>query len=165
MPTSSASPWRSRCYRAWPSASFPAWRASRVDLNDVLKDGGRTGGGGRRRGSVALLVAEIALSMALLVGAGLMLRGLVSEQRRLPGVDPERLLTADILLGGPRYFRKTPHDTNLVTPQAEVFYDRLLERVRALPGVTRAGIMSRLPMDVWMHYVSLGDRPCRRRAG
>jgi putative ABC transport system permease protein len=138
---------------------LPALRASRVDLNDALKDGGRTGDGGRRRGRVALLVTEVALSMVLLVGAGLMLRGLMAEQRKLPGFDPERLLTADILLGGPRYFSKTPHDTNLVTPQAESFYDQLLERVRVLPGVTRTGIISRLPMDVWMHYVSLSDRP------
>lgn len=137
---------------------LPALRASRIDLNDVLKEGGRTGGMGRGRGSTALLVAEVALSMILLVGAGLMLRGLLAEQRRLPGFDPERLLTADLLLGGPKYFSKTPNDTNLVTPQAEAFYDQLLERVRALPGVTRAGIISRLPMDVWMHYVTPGDR-------
>ena len=100
--------------------------------------------------------------MVLLVGAGLMLRGLLAEERRLPGFDPERLLTADVLLGGPRYFSKTPHDTNLVTPHAEVFYDRLLERVRALPGVTTAGIISRLPMDVWMHYFTLLDRPAQK---
>ncbi len=143
---------------------LPALRASRVDLNDALKDGGRTGGGGRARGSVALLVVEVSLSMVLLVGAGLMLRGLLAEQRRLPGFDPNRLLTADILLGGPRYFSKTPHDTNLVTPQAEVFYDRLLERVRALPGVTLAGVISRLPMDVWMHYVTLGERPAPKES-
>src|SRR4029079_8119262 len=110
-----------------------ALRASRVDLNDVLKEGGRTGGMGRGRGSTVLLVVEVALSMILLVGAGLTLSGLLAEQRRLPGFDPERLLTADLLLGGPKYFSKTPHDTNLVTPQAEAFYDQLLERVRALP--------------------------------
>jgi len=141
---------------------LPALRASRVDLNEALKEGGRTGGVGRRRGSIALLVTEISLSMVLLVGAGLMLRGLLAEERRLPGFDPERLLTADVLLGGPRYFSKTPHDTNLVTPHAEVFYDRLLERVRALPGVTTAGIISRLPMDVWMHYFTLLDRPAQK---
>jgi putative ABC transport system permease protein len=137
----------------------PALRTSRVDLNEALKEGGRTGGVVRRRGRNALLVAEVSLSMVLLVGAGLMLRGLMAEQRKLPGFDPERLLTADILLGGPKYFVKTPHDTNLVTPMAEGFYDRLLERVRAMPGVTRAGIISRLPMDVWMHYFTFVDRP------
>jgi putative ABC transport system permease protein len=141
---------------------LPAVRASRVDLNDALKDGARGGSVARRRGSLALLVAEISLSMILLVGAGLMLRGLLAEQRRLPGFDPERLLTADILLGGPKYFSKTPHDTNLVTPKAEAFYDQLLERVRAQPGVTRAGVISRLPMDVWMHNVSLGTQPAPR---
>jgi putative ABC transport system permease protein len=138
---------------------LPALRTSRVDLNEALKEGGRTGGFVRRRGRNALLVAEVSLSMVLLVGAGLMLRGLIAEQRKLPGFDPERLLTADILLGGPKYFSKTAHDTNLVTPQAEVFYDQLLDRVRALPGVTRAGIISRLPMNVWMHYFSVGGRP------
>ena len=137
----------------------PALRASRVDLNDALKQGGRSGGAGRRRGRHALLVAEVSVSMVLLVGAGLMLRGLMAEQRRLPGFDPERLLTADILLGGPKYFVKTPRDTNLVTPMAEAFYDRLLERVRAMPGVSRAGIISHLPMDVWMHYFTLVGRP------
>jgi len=141
---------------------LPALRASRVDLNDAFKEGGRTGGGIQRRGSIVLLVVEVSLSMVLLVGAGLMFRGLMAEQRRLPGFDARRLLTADVLLGGPRYFSKTPHDTNLVTPQVDVFYDGLLERVRALPGVTRAGIISRLPMDVWMHYVTLLDRPAQK---
>jgi len=141
---------------------LPAWRASRVDLNDVLKEGGRTSGVGRGRVGTALLVVEVSLAMVLLVGAGLMMSGFLAEQRRLPGFDPERLLTADLLLGGPKYFSKTSRDTNLVTPQAEAFYDQLLERVRALPGVTRAGIISRLPMDVWMHYVTLGDRPAEK---
>ena len=54
----------------------PALRASRVDLNDVLKQGARGSSGGRRRGRSLLLVAEVALSMVLLVGAGLMMRSL-----------------------------------------------------------------------------------------
>ena len=79
---------------------LPALRASRVDLNEVLKEGGRGGSGGRRRGRSALLVAEVALSMVLLVGAGLMMHGFLGEQSQLPGFPVERLLTADILLGG-----------------------------------------------------------------
>ena len=138
---------------------MPALRASRVDLNDVLKEGARGSSGGRRRGRSLLLVAEVALSMVLLVGAGLMMRSFLGEQRKLPGFDTTRLLTADILLGGAKYFNKTPQDTNVVTPQVEVFYDRLLERVRALPGVTRAGIISRLPADVWTHPFTIVGRP------
>jgi putative ABC transport system permease protein len=138
---------------------IPALRASRVDLNDVLKEGARGSSGGRRRGRGLLLVAEVALSMVLLVGAGLMMRSFLGEQRKLPGFDTTRLLTADILLGGAKYFHKTPEDTNVVTPHVEVFYDQLLERVRALPGVTRAGIVSRLPADVSTHPFTIAGRP------
>jgi putative ABC transport system permease protein len=138
---------------------MPALRASRVDLNDVLKEGARGSSGGRRRGRSLLLVAEVALSMVLLVGAGLMMRSFLGEQRKLPGFDTTRLLTADIMLGGAKYASKTLQDTNVVTPQVERFYDQLLERVRALPGVTRAGIISRLPADVWTHPFTIVGRP------
>jgi putative ABC transport system permease protein len=138
---------------------LPAMRASRADLNEVLKEGPRGSSGKGRGGRNALLVAEVALSMVLLVGAGLMMRGFLREQRDLPGFDTTRLLTADILLGGTKYFDKTPQDMNLVTPQSEMFFDQLLERVRALPGVTRAGIISRLPFDVWTHPFSIVGRP------
>ena len=136
----------------------PALRASRIDLVEVMKEGGRGGSGARRRGRSALLVAEVALSMVLLVGAGLMMRALLREQRDLPGFDTRGLLTADILLGGTKYFDKTPQDMNLVTPQVEAFYDRVLERVRAIPGVARAGIISRLPLDVWSHPFAIVGR-------
>ena len=134
-------------------------RASRVDLNDVLKEGGRGGSGTRQRGRAALLVAEVGLSMVLLVGAGLMMRAFVREQKELPGFDTRNLLSADILLGGTRYFDKTPEDMNVVTPAVEVFYDRVLERVRALPGVERAGIASRLPFQVWTHPFVIVGKP------
>jgi predicted permease len=137
---------------------MPALRASRVDLNEVLKEGARGSSGGRRRARSMLLVAEVALSMVLLVGAGLMMRGFLREQRDLPGFDTTRLLTADILLGGTKYFDKSTHDTNLVTGESERFYDQLLERVRALPGVTRAGVISRLPIDVWTHPFTIVGR-------
>ncbi len=138
---------------------LPALRASRVDLNDVLKEGGRGGSGARRRGRSALLVAEVGLSMVLLVGAGLMMRAFLREQKALPGFDTRKLLTADILLGGTKYFDKTPQDMNVVTPDVEIFYDRVLERVRAIPGVERAGIASRLPFEVWTHPFTILGRP------
>jgi putative ABC transport system permease protein len=126
----------------------PALQASRVDVNDVLKEGGRGGSGTRRRGRRALLVAEVSLAMVLLLGAGLMMRGFMREQGKLPGFSTERLVTGEILLGGTRYFDKTPQDMNLVTPQVEAFYDQVLQRVRALPGVKQAGIISKLPMQI-----------------
>jgi putative ABC transport system permease protein len=138
---------------------LPALRASRTDLNEVLKEGARGTSSSRRGGRSALLVAEVALSMVLLVGAGLMMRGFLREQRDLPGFDTTRLLTADILLGGTKYFDKTPQDMNLVTPQAEIFFDQVLERVRATPGVFRAGIISHLPFDVWYEPFTIVSRP------
>jgi putative ABC transport system permease protein len=138
---------------------LPALRASRIDLVDVLKEGGRGGSGARRRGRSALLVAEVGLSMVLLVGAGLMMRALLHERNALPGFDTRGLLTADILLGGTKYFDKTPQDMNLVTPNVEAFYDRVLERVRAIPGVAHAGITSRLPVSVWTHPFAIVGRP------
>ena len=137
----------------------PALRTSRTDLNEVLKEGARGTSGKGVGGRSALLIAEVALSMVLLVGAGLMMRGFLQEQRNLPGFDTSRLLTADILLGGTKYFDKTPQDMNLVTSQPEIFYDQVLERVRALPGVARAGIISRLPFDVWTHPFTIVGRP------
>ena len=138
---------------------LPAVRASRTDLNEVLKEGTR-GSSGKGTGSrSALLVAEVALSMVLLVGAGLMIRGFVREQRNLPGFDTTRLLTAEILLGGTKYFDKTPQDMNLVTSQPEIFYDQVLDRVRAIPGVTRAGIISHLPLEVWYQPFTIVGRP------
>ncbi len=138
---------------------LPALRASRADLNEVLKEGTRGSSGGSSGGRSVLLVAEVALSMVLLVGAGLMMRGFLKEQRDLPGFDTARLLTADILLGGTKYFDKTPQDMNLVTSQAEIFYDQVLDRVRAIPGVSHAGIISHLPFDIWYQPFTIVGRP------
>jgi len=138
---------------------IPALQASRVDVNDVLKEGGRGGSGTRRRGRSILLVAEVSLAMVLLLGAGLMMRGFMREQSNLPGFSTERLVTGEILLGGTRYFDKTPQDMNLVTPQVEVFYDQVLERVRALPGVKQAGIISKLPLQIEPFPFQISGQP------
>lgn len=138
---------------------LPALRASRVDLNDILKDTGRSSTGSRMRGRSALLVAEVALSMVLLVGAGLMMRGFLQEQSEIPGFDTRQLLTADILLGGPKYFEKIPGDMNRVAPESTRFFERVLEGVRAVPGVQSASVISHLPLSLEPHPFAVVGRP------
>ena len=111
----------------------PAARLLRSDLTDSMKEGGgnATTGGGRRRFRNALVVAEMALAVVLLVGAGLMLRTLWSLQRdrsRLQSV--RRADDADFAAG--RRPTRTP-------AQVVDFYSRLIERIGAVPGVTRRG--------------------------
>ena len=136
----------------------PALAASRPDLQDPLKEGQR-GGTHSTLARGLLVAAEVALAAVLLAGAGLLMRSFLREQSALPGFETERLVTGEILLGGTRYFDKTPQDMNQVTSECEAFFDRVLERVRALPGVRQAGIISRLPFDVWGVPFTVVGRP------
>ena len=117
----------------------PAVRALRVDLTDSLKDGaqGASSGGGRQRYRHALVVVEMALAVVLLVGAGLMLRSLWALQRVQLGFDPSQVLTMRLSLPATSY--QTPE-------QVVDFYSRLVDRVRALPGVRVAGAVRALPL-------------------
>ena len=105
----------------------PALRAIRIDLTDSLKDGSQSvsGGGARQRFRNGLVVVEMALAVVLLVGAGLMLRSLWSLQRVELGFDPSSVLTMRISL---------PQSSYEKPEQVVAFYQRLLERVRALPA-------------------------------
>ncbi|MGD2115812.1 MAG: ABC transporter permease, partial [Acidobacteriota bacterium] len=117
----------------------PALRASRPDLQKTLKEGGKTdagAGGGRLRS--ALVVAEVALALVVLVGAGLMVRSFLGLSRVDPGFDPDHLLTAQLYLSPTRY----PEGHQKVA-----YGERLLERLRSLPGVRHAGAVSGLPMS------------------
>jgi predicted permease len=116
----------------------PALEASNPDLNETLKEGGRSGAaGGRHRLRSLLVVAEIALSLVLLVGAGLMMRSFVSLQNVNAGIKPEGVLTMYIALPGAKYRE----------PEKRIaFFGQLLERVRAIPGVQSAGTNSGLPL-------------------
>ena len=118
----------------------PAWRAARVDLTDSLKEGGLQGSAGvaRQRLRRALVVAEMALAVVLLVGAGLMIRSLWALQRIDIGFAPANVLTARLSL---------PAATYAEPDQINGFYRQLLDRVRALPGVERAGVMRSLPLS------------------
>ncbi len=115
---------------------LPALRFSRTDLNVSLKEGGR-GGGLRGRGlRNALMVSEVALAIVLLIGAGLLIRSFAKLLDVDPGYRAENLLTAQIALP-PRYSDNS---------RRAQFYERVLQRIAALPGVTAVGATSHLPL-------------------
>lgn len=117
----------------------PAWQTARVDLRDVLNEAARGSTGTRRRRYLrsVLIVSEMALALFLLVGAGLLLRSFERLSSQLPGFQPEKLLVADI-----------PLSTNAYAKSADrmAFFDRLLEKLRATPGVRSAGGATTLPV-------------------
>jgi len=119
---------------------LPAVHASRADLNETLKDGlkGSSGGPGRARARQALLVAEVAISLTLLVGAGLMLKSMDRLRSVDPGFRSEGLVVGGVPLSSSKY------DS---VPARLAFYDQLHERLRTAPGVERAGFVSALPLS------------------
>jgi putative ABC transport system permease protein len=118
---------------------FPALRASKPDLNEVLKEGGRSSVGVRHnRVRSALVVAEVALALMLLVGAGLLIRSFVGLQQVNPGFDPRGVLTTRISLSRSKYAQPE---------QGAQFFDQLQQRIAALPGVEAVGTISELPLS------------------
>ncbi|HVF43312.1 MAG TPA: ABC transporter permease, partial [Pyrinomonadaceae bacterium] len=117
----------------------PALQASRPDLTGALKEGSRgsTEGLRRNRFRSALVVAEVAVSLVLLIGAGLLMRSFVRLMQTDPGFDPARVVALDIPLTRERY--DTPE-------KQEAFFTRLLARVRSAPGVEAAGVVNNLPL-------------------
>jgi putative ABC transport system permease protein len=116
----------------------PALAAARVGINDVLKQGGGRGilaRGGRMRNS--LVVAEIALTVVLLAAAGLLLRSYAAVSTVDPGFRPQNLLIAETVLSPSQYAE---------IANRSAFYDRVLERVNALPGVSSAGYVNYPPL-------------------
>ncbi len=119
---------------------LPALQLSKPDLNSVLRDEGRGSTGSRRRSRARslLVIAQVALSMVLLVGSGLLIRSFVRLQTVSLGFDPVRVLTMRIALPPTRY----------ATPQQEIaFYDQVLKAVQPLPGIQAAAISSALPLN------------------
>jgi putative ABC transport system permease protein len=118
----------------------PAWQASHVDLNSSLKSGTRTGGGGEGKGRVrnALIMAEVALALVLLISAGLLIQSFARLGSVQPGLRTERLLTARVSLPEVAY----PKNENITA-----FFDQLLPRIRALPGVESASTILPLPLS------------------
>jgi putative ABC transport system permease protein len=117
----------------------PAWQASKPDLNEALKDGGResAAGTGHSRTRSLLVVAEIALALVLLIGAGLLMNSFRRLQDVEPGFDPHNVLTVRLFLS----------DTKYAEPGRSAFFlDQVLQRVSALPGVQAAGTTTQLPL-------------------
>ena len=117
----------------------PALRTLHVNLIEPLREGGQqaTVGGRRQRLRGALVMAEVALAVILVIGAGLMIRSLSALGRIDLGFDPDRILTMRVAVPVATY--ETPE-------QVVGFYDRLLDRVRSLPGVQHAGVVRVLPL-------------------
>lgn len=117
---------------------LPAWRVCGGVDHEGLREGSRSGVGGRReRLRFILVVAEIAVSVVLLVSAGLLIRALWRVQSTEPGFRADSVLTMQTWLPMPRY------DSNAVR---RTFYTNVLSNVRALPGVSNAAYISSVPM-------------------
>ena len=129
----------------------PALQSARTELNDVLKEGGRGAGAGRNRLRNSLVVAEVALSLMLLVGAGLMMRSLAKLQAVQSGINPERVLTVEVPLPRAKY----PEPA-----QASAFFGQLVEHVESLPGALSVAGVSNLPLrSAWGRSLTVEGWP------
>jgi putative ABC transport system permease protein len=132
----------------------PALQASRTDLSETLKEGGRTSGGSSRHRLRSLLViAEMAIALVLLIGAGLIIRSFMHVLEVKPGFDPAGVLAAQV----------SPPDVSYPKPEDRaIFYRRVLEQLSSAPGVEAAAAVTPLPMsgDGWQtSYTVEGEPP------
>ncbi len=129
---------------------IPAYRTSRNDPNECLREGGRsTATKSRHRTRNILVVAEIAVALVSLICAGLMINTVTRILRTNPGFNPDHLLTAEVRLTGEKYMDATGQDKtgfNVIQPGVKIFCRQLLERVREIPGVESAALVDWLPL-------------------
>jgi putative ABC transport system permease protein len=118
----------------------PALQASKPDLNEALKESGGRSTGGLQRSRIRslLVVTEVALALVLLICAGLMIKSFARLQQVSPGFEPKNLLTMNISLPRQKYKEDQ---------QANVFFDQLFQRLRAVPGVVAVGGIDPLPLS------------------
>lgn len=133
----------------------PALQASSPDLHDSLKEGKGTSGSGtgRQRARSWLIVAEMALALVLLIGAGLLIKSFLKLSHVEPGFNPNNILTMAVSLSPPKY--KTRAD--LIT-----FYQQLLQHIETVPGVQSVGAISHLPLsgrDFGLDFSIVGHPP------
>ena len=115
----------------------PAWQLSKPDLNRALKEGSRQASSGSHRLRGLLVISEVALSLMLLVSAGLLIRSFLQLVKADPGFNSENLLTMNLVLPAANYKEG---------PQRAAFYADLLRRVEALPGVESVAAVNHLPL-------------------
>jgi putative ABC transport system permease protein len=117
----------------------PALQSSETDLNETLKEGGRSGAGDARGNRLrrALVVCEIALALVVLVCAGLLTRSFLRLRQTSPGLDYHNVLTMAVTLPQTRYAE---------AQQQAKFYEQTIEHVRTLPGVTDVAVASDIPL-------------------
>ena len=130
----------------------PALTASKPDLNQVLKEGGRGTTSSGTRWREMLVTAELALSLVLLIGAGLLISSFMKLQAVDPGFDQRHLLTATVSLAGA---------TQYVGPAREAFYSRLMDQLSSVPGVAGVSAINHLPLagDTWGTSIVIEGRP------
>jgi putative ABC transport system permease protein len=129
----------------------PAWQAARGGVGAVLKESARSTGARGHRMRSLLLVAEVALSLVLLVGAALLIRSFARLTNIDPGFAPEHVLSFQVTL---------PQTAYREFPRREAFFNRLLERLRGTPGVEAAGMIQTIPiLDDYMLSFSIQGRP------
>jgi len=140
----------------------PAIQTSKVDLNETLKESGRSGSQARRnRIGSALMISEIALSFMLLVGAGLLIKSFIRLREVSPGFNPANVLTMRLSLPAGKYPQGEP--------RVQV-YRQILERISSLPGVASAGAVLSLPLradtfSLGRGYLREGDPETSTAAG
>ena len=127
----------------------PAWQAARIDLIKALKEGGRSeAGGNRHRLRRLLVVAQVALALILLAGAGLMMRSFLRLQQVRLGFNPDNVLTLRV---------NTPGGDHTL------FFHQVVERVSALPGMEVAGAVIPLPLsgidESWDYILTVEGKP------
>ena len=134
----------------------PALRTSKLNLSEALKEGARNVAGGRHeRLRKLLVISELALSLVLLISAGLLIRSFISVERVNPGFNAQNVLGMRLSLAG----------TSYKGDRAEIFYRELLDRVSRMPGVKSAGIADNLPLSGGIGWGSISIEGYQPSAG
>ena len=136
----------------------PVWHSTRTNLNEAIKAGGRNDSGksGHHRLRGVLVVSEVALSLVLLIGAGLMVRSFVELTHADLGIRPENVIAMQVSL---------PQDSYEDTNKRLDFYQQLLGRIETLPGVMKSGTVSIVPFsssDNSNTFQIVGQAPFRK---